>query len=321
MSKKYIIAAVSAVIIIAVIALSIGRIEEPAAFAGKNKQEPTTILLLGRDRASGLSDVIMLVSLDTDAKHASVMQIPRDTYAYYGVEAHRKLNSAASLIGEKKLCDFTERAFGIKLDGYVSLDLDVFRTLVDRIGGVEMELPIALDYEDPEQGLYIHLPAGRQVLDGEAAEKLVRYRSGYTNGDIDRLDVQKSFLAAFVSSIKKSVKLTNIYGIASDILPHLKTNISASKLISLCVGALGIELTNVDMLTLPGEAAISPVSGASFYIMSARPSHRALCEYFGKTGEEMDSDGAFLHGTLEEFRKIYMKDFDFSANNAENLLN
>ena len=62
-------------------------------------------LLLGRDRASGLTDVIMLASINTDERSVTVVQIPRDTYARYTDGSYKKLNGAmSSLGGASELC-------------------------------------------------------------------------------------------------------------------------------------------------------------------------------------------------------------------------
>ena len=134
--------------------------------AEKQTEDPYCLLVLGKDRAAGLTDVIMLVSFDIENGRICVLQIPRDTYADYGDPSHNKLNSAlASLGGEGKLKGFIEKSFGISIDGYLSLDLNAFRDIVDAVGGVEIDLPEALYYSDPSQNLYIELPAGKLTLE------------------------------------------------------------------------------------------------------------------------------------------------------------
>ena len=77
--------------------------------------------------------------------------------------------------------------------------------------------------------------------------------------------------------------------------------------------ALGLEAIKVDsenlyFFTLPGAPALSSVSGASYYVMSAKPAQRILCEYFGKKGENIDGARIFAHSTYPEFIKIYEND-------------
>lgn len=325
MSKKYILTVAVSLLLVAAItvcSLTVGKeknLTNGAEGVSKHVDAPFCMLVLGKDETSGLCDVMMLLSLDRENGTASIMQIPRDTYALYGDGSHRKLNAAASILGEEELCAFLSNSLGIKIDGYVSLELDAFRKIVDRVGGVEVTLKKALYYEDPSQGLYIYLPKGRQTLDGEKAEMLVRYRNGYSGGDLDRLDAQKVFLAALFSSVKKNVNILNAYGIATDILPNLKTDIGAPTLVSLGLEALRLEGAEIRVMTLPGEGALSELSGASFYVMSAPIADKALRRYFGKTAEGIDKGGAFLHADYKSFKEIYEKDGEPSALSIDEL--
>ena len=268
-------------------------------------------MVLGKDRVSGLTDVMMLVSFDIEQKRISVMQIPRDTYADYGSKNHKKLNSAASVIGEESLCEFLSSALGVNIDGYLTLELDALRKTVDAIGGVEIYLPERLYYADPSQGLYIDLPAGEQLLDGKKAEMLVRYREGYAQGDIGRIDMQKRFLAALFKKVKSSVTPDSIYTLASSIYPHVRTDVSMPLAAALAVKALGVDTSAVCFVTLPGEA-VTGESGASFYVMSKQPTSSVLREYFFADGS-VDKKQLFKNSQNEKFAAIYEKDIEYSV--------
>ena len=269
--------------------------------------ERCCLLVTGKDRVSGLTDVIMLVSLDSASSRISVMQIPRDTYAEYGNEKHRKLNGAlASLGGETELKKYLEDALGLKIDGYLSLDLDGFAKIVDAVGGVEMDIEEPLYYDDPEQKLHIALESGRQILDGRTAEMFVRYRAGYADGDIGRLDAQKKFLTAFFHSLKEKVNIKNAYSLACNVIDAVRTDVKMSRAVSLALKALTVDEDSIHLFTLPGKAVISEKTGASFYVMSAEPTRDLLCEYFGREEEsEIDEKRLFAHPEYEDFIKIY----------------
>lgn len=323
MPKKYIIitlAALAAVIILIVIAVPTlgGGVEVAPKEEIKDADEPFCLLILGKDRASGLTDVMMLASFDPTEKKISVMQIPRDTYADYGSSNHKKLNTATKILGgEEKLCDFISEAFGIGVDGYLSLELDAFREAVDAVGGVEMDIPKRLYYNDPAQGLYIDIPAGKQVLDGRQAEMVIRFRGGYSRGDLDRLDMQKRFLAALFTKLKSSLTSSEAYSLAESIFPHVKTNVSLPLAVALGVEALNVDASSLAFMTLPGEATVTQ-SGASFYVMSQKPAQRMMEEYFYSSGS-VDIEEKFRHRTNQDFDQIYCKDFDFSPTYADDL--
>lgn len=309
MSKKYtaIISVGAALLICLCISavLSLKRGDEPAAAVDREAKEPFCMLVLGEDRVSGSTDVMMLVSFNREDGRICVMQIPRDTYADYGNRSHKKINSARELLGgERELCEFLGRALAIKIDGYLSMDLDGFGAAVDAVGGVEMELDRTLYYDDPAQGLHIYLQKGRQLLDGEKAEMLVRYRSGYVRGDLGRLDVQKEFMKALFLKLKDTVSITNAYDIASKIFPYVETNVSLGVAVSLGCEALKVEPEDITFVTLLGREATGN-SGASFYVMDAKASESVIEEYFTDEDITIDPEGLFRHPDNREFQEIY----------------
>ena len=325
MPKKYIIiisAALAAIIIGVCFAVALGGQESPNADlqAGKSAQEPFCLLVLGKDKVSRLTDVMMLVAFDTSRDRICVMQIPRDTYAYYGSSAHKKLNTATKILGgEEELCEFLSGALGIGIDGYLSLELEGFRKAIDAIGGVEIDIPVALDYEDPEQNLYIHLPAGKQILDGKKAEMLVRFRDGYARGDLDRLDMQKRFLAALFAKLKTEITAANAYKLATSVFPHVRTNVSLPMAVALGLEAIKVDNSELAFLTLPGEDVVSDKSGASYYVMSLAPTEAVLREYFSMNDIRVDEKSLFKHPTNQKFSDIYYKDFEYSVVFADKL--
>lgn len=267
-----------------------------------------SLMVVGKDRVSSLADVIMLVSFNRTDDTICVLQIPRDTYADYGNDNYYKVNGALRTLGADGMCDFFERSFGIHLNGYISLDLEGFRNAVDAVGGVEVTIEKDLKYNDPSQGLYINLSKGRQVLDGKKAEMLVRYRSGYARGDLDRLDTQKRFLMEMFLGLKREVNLLNAYELANTVLPYIETDVNASELISVALSGIFVDDEDICFATLPGEAAVSDISGGSFFVMSKPSSKELVSRYFLTTDTEFDRNGAFLHTGLKKFKEIYCSD-------------
>lgn len=311
-NRKRIIFACFAAIGVALIAVSLltlrfGKQEESQTL---EKGRQYNILVTGCDKVSGLYDAMMLVSVDTERERICVLQLPRDTYAEYTEGSYRKLNGAArSLGGDEELCEFLEKTWGITLDGYVSLDLDSFRNIVDTLGGVEIELERDMRYTDEEQGLYIDLNKGTHLLNGRQAEMLVRYRKGYADGDLGRIDMQKRFLAAFFDTLKESVRTDNAIELAEQLLTGVDTNIPLHLALAHGLYALSIPKSNLFFATLPGEALRGENSGAWYFILSAPATDRLLCEYFGKNGQTaFDSERIFCYHHDERFSSVYESD-------------
>ena len=324
MPKKYIYATLIFIavclVLVSALTFAIGREggKSEEVYSQKLASESYCMLVTGRDRVSGLCDVMMLVSFDPSNSRICVLQIPRDTYALYGSGGYRKINGAQRALGEDGLCELLEESLGVKIDGYLSLDLSGFRELVDLIGGVEIELDQPIKYSDPSQDLRIDLESGRQTLDGKQAEMFVRYRSGYQRGDLDRLDAQKKFLAALFASLRQKVGISNAYELLQLALEHVDTNINPGLCVTLGLEALKVGENELWFCTLPGEDIVSRKSGASFYVMSKSPTQRLLSEYFGAEGE-LDGMGIFLNGDDRDFREIYQKDGEIEMISAQAL--
>ena len=326
MSKKYIYTVLLLVALLALFAVALtvalgksGTPEEaPDESAIKLADDPYCLLVTGRDRVSALTDVIMLACFDPAAERICVLQIPRDTYALYGDGRYRKINGAQKELGEDGLRVLLENAFGIEIDGYLSLDLDAFGKSVDALGGVEIELDAPLRYSDPSQDLHIDLDSGRQTLDGKQAEMLVRYRSGYLRGDLDRLDVQKKFLAALFDTLRAKVSVANAYELASALLGEVSTDVNLALCTALALEALKLDKSRLLFCTLPGEDIVSRKSGASFYVMAKSPTQRLLAEYFYAEGE-LDEEKIFLNSSDRDFLEIYQKDFGIGVSCADEL--
>lgn len=157
-------------------------------------------LVLGHDRTALLTDVIMLVNYNTNNASITILQFPRDTYVSYDVPTH-KINATFSTLYTEELSkglsedkarlnaiqrfgDVFEKSLGINIYKCAIMDLNGFVNIVDALGGVEVDLPSDLKYDDPAQNLYIDLHAGYQTLNGDQAEQFVRYRKGYLQADI-----------------------------------------------------------------------------------------------------------------------------------------
>ena len=206
--------------------------------------------------------------------------------------------------GMEGLSDFLSAALGITIDRTLHLSPSAFRAIVDAIGGVEIDLPRDLDYEDPAQGLKIHLKAGKQTLDGEAAEQFVRYREGYAQGDLDRLDAQKLFLSALFSKLS-GLGPIQAARLAMRMRGEVDGNFEASEILSLSRELLSISPENVFFVTAPGAAVTATQSGASYYALSAPAMADLLTKYFGAAEGSFDPEHVFLNERYESFRKIY----------------
>lgn len=226
--------------------------QEPAV-----KDEPVNFLLCGIDSSSRLTDVILLCRIDPAAGHIRLLQIPRDTYVGQDVPSH-KYNAVYShapkgVSGMETLRARVAKDFGIPVAHYATVTTAGFRRLVDAAGGVDLTVPVDMDYDDPGQNLHIHLKKGPQHLDGGHAEQFVRDRHDWAMGDMGRLQAQKIFLAAFADKLRA----LGTVALATRVLPAVSapdflTDMSAGQMLALYQTARKIDMSRVTVATMPG---------------------------------------------------------------------
>ena len=156
---------------------------------------------------------------------------------------------------------------GFPVDGYVLVDLEAFQKTVDLVGGVEFDVPMDMNYEDPSQNLYIHLQKGLQTLDGEQAMGLVRFRKGYATQDIQRTQTQQQFLKALAKQCLSVSSLTKLREFADIFSQYVTTNLTTGNMVWFGKELLSCDFDNMKTYTAEGEGAM--INGASYYPLYA----------------------------------------------------
>lgn len=282
-------------------------------------------LLVGYDKAAGLTDVNMIAQFDVNTGKVSVVQLPRDTYARYNEGGrYKKINGAFGYFKRdlESLAKFLEQTLCIKIDFYASIDLAAFRNIVDIIGGVPMYVPRDMEYDDPEQDLYINLKEGFQTLNGEQAEQFVRFRKGYIQADIGRTNAQKIFMTAFVKQFKAKVSVSTLTQIGGQMLKYAKTNLTLNDFVFFAKAALSIDLNNMSMLTIPGhDIRENKTSGTWYYVLSHDATLDIVNRYlnvYGKdiTPEMFDSKLSLTNPEAEYMVEMYNSPADVDVYNG-----
>ena len=137
--------------------------------------------------------------------------------------------------------------------------------MVDAIGGVEFDVPFHMEYDDPAQDLHIYVEKGVQLLDGDKAMQLVRWRKnndgvssgGGTGSDLDRLKVQQGFLKAVLKQVLQIKNVTKINDLAKLFSDHVEGDLSLENLLWFAKEAIfgGLNVENVEFVTMPWKAA------------------------------------------------------------------
>jgi polyisoprenyl-teichoic acid--peptidoglycan teichoic acid transferase len=223
------------------------------------------VLVMGLDADKLRSDTMLLVSFDPETKKATFMQIPRDTRALIaGKGTYEKINSAYAYgVGDKQFpanlraLKTVEDLLDVSIHYTVVVDLEGFRKAIDAVGGVTIDIPQKMDYDDPTQDLHIHFEPGRQKLDGKQALEYVRWRgnndgTGYVDGDLGRIRAQQQFLGALLDKMLRPANLVSLPGQLAEISHYISTTMESSRILSLTALATSLRRADLEFTTLPG---------------------------------------------------------------------
>lgn len=201
----------------------------------------------------GLSDTMLLLRFDPVHKRLSVLSIPRDTRT--NVEGHgvTKINAANAFGGPALSAKaISELLGGVGIDRYVRINVQGVGKLVEALGGVTVNVPKDMRYQDDSQRLYINLKAGKQHLDGDTALQFLRFRYD-EYGDIGRVQRQQLLMRALVEQTLTPMTITRLPKILSVVQSHIDTNLSVEELLALVGFASEVDRSQVQMLMLPGD--------------------------------------------------------------------
>ena len=207
--------------------------------------DSTNILITATDVAGWNFDTIMIMNIDKASGTINLISLPRDIYIDYNDDIINKIRDAKpSLLQEKGifkinavptignaisykenvgrfgkpymdfLCDILDEVLSIHISDFIYVKVAGVRNIIDYFGGVDINVPILMNYYDPTQNLDIYLEPGMQHLNGKKAEEFLRFRQGYDSsgdfhnyGDFYRKENQTKFMQAF---IKQKVTLSNL---------------------------------------------------------------------------------------------------------------
>ena len=175
------------------------------------------------------------------------------------------------------LLDYVKDIVGFRPDGYMLVDLQGFVNLVDLMGGVEFDVPQDMHYEDWSQDLYIDLKEGKQKLTGYQAMGLVRFRKGYANQDLGRVEVQREFLSACMDQWLTLGKLGKLPKALSTMKASTTSNLSTGNLLWIALTAWRTGMGNIHSATLPGEG--DTIDGVSYFVLDAQGVADTVNEY------------------------------------------
>ena len=255
-------------------------------------------LILGQ--SENLTDTIMLASYDPKTQEAALLSIPRDTFIGDNINYASEWDkiNATYQTGVENTLEAVRKITGINVQYYLKVDTEALKVLVDEIGGVYFDVPIDMHYTDRRQNLYIDLKAGYQLLDGDKAEQVVRFRHNsdgttypyeYGGEDLGRMRTQRAFLTALIEQSIENMDLNTILSFLDIVEKYVETNLDFNAIKDYVPYVLDFKIDNLKTATLPGISG-QATNGLWFYFVNEDEVQETINELFYGIGADDEDD-------------------------------
>jgi len=246
------------------------------------KKDVISALICGE--SENLTDTMIYVRYEVTTGKLAFMSIPRDTYVTSSYSWGHKLNAIYRGTNIEPLVQQIEDLLDVNIDYYLVVDNKIVREVVDVLGGVEIDVPFRMKYDDIEQNLHINLQPGLQVLDGAKAEQFIRFRHnndmtvGYASGDLGRTEAQQDFIKAFIKEILSPSNIVKLPELIKTVLNNTNTNVTAREALRYVTDIPNLKVDSIYSCTAPGTTPY--IDGISFFKMDEEETQRIIKEDF-----------------------------------------
>lgn len=263
--------------------------------------EPLYCLVMGisEDISTELTDTIMLCAYFPQEQKVSILSIPRDTFVgddKDNTTSYDKINALYQKSPENTL-EAVRKLTGVDVRNYVVINNNALEKVIDAVGGIYFDVPIDMWYDDPTQDLHIYINKGYQLLNGENAVKVLRFRHNndmstypkeYGEQDLGRMRTQREFIKAAASQILSSNNILKLNEILEIVFDNIQTNLSISELIKYIPSATEFNVENMKTEALPGVADY--LGALSFFIVDENQSEQMVSSLFSLSIDEINEN-------------------------------
>lgn len=242
------------------------------------------ILVIGTDMTDGgeeygRSDSIMIASIDPDGQAIKLISILRDSFVDIPDHGTYRINQACSLGGPELLIKTINRTFGLDLEHYIQVDFEAFSTIIDSIGGVEVEVS-----EEESNAVFDESKdSGTYLLDGEQALDFCRIRK--IDNDFERTARQRKVLLSLYDHFQ-DVAETRLLTMLPKVYPYVHTNMGINDIITLYQQYKLLDGISLEQTHIPtdGTYADKVIYGQEILWLDLPANARALHQFlYGKS--------------------------------------
>ena len=225
------------------------------------------------------TDTLMLFKVNFDSGKIDILSLPRDTRVLVRGQED-KLNHAHAYGGPSLTIRTVEDFLGIDLNYYVKVDYNIVKSIVDAIGGVEIDVPPGMRYNDPtdKPPLNINLEPGLQILYGDDAHDFLRFRS-YPDGDLGRIKAQQYFMKELIKQTLQLKNIVKLPGLVETYFDNVETNIPMGLVLKGVGAARNLDSENMTTTTIKGTS--KRISGLDYLIYDREDTETIVQEMFG----------------------------------------
>lgn len=298
--------------------------ETLASFSGY-----TTIALFGLDNRefgeldTGLSDVIMIVSINNDTKDIKLVSVYRDTYLDVGPEGEKsfnKANSAYAFGGPERAVSMLNKNLDLDIDSYITFDFYSVAEAVDIMGGVTVEITSEAELEElnrviDETNWYLDRESplidslGEHTLDGVQAVSYARIRK-LEGGDYKRAQRQRIVLSKMMEKAKDA-NLVTLNKLIKTVMPDIQSDLSEADLISMARVMVGYDFDDSRGFPFERTTRTLPSAGSSVIPCDLETNVGELHEYLYEVEDYEPSD------TVQTYSDIIVERSGCTVDSAE----
>lgn len=255
------------------------KVEGGAVTSRPANTDSTDILLLGSDQRSGAealhvtgarADTIMVLHIPADGSAAYLISVMRDTWVNIPGYGSHKVNAGLNYGGVDLQVATIEQLLGVQMDHVAEIDFEGFKALVDTLGGVTVDVPLAFNASSKGYSF----SAGPQTMTGSEALVFVRERYNFSDGDYQRVRNQRAFLRGVYNQLRAQGAMgsaAKLLPVIESVSPYMSVDsgLSPASIVGIAQPILANGNTQLVSLTLPNAGTGWSWDGQSIVILDA----------------------------------------------------
>lgn len=240
------------------------------------------ILIIGDDSArkgeTGRSDTMILLSIDRKNSQIKMTSIMRDSYVAIPGKGSNRINASYNSGGVKLAVETVEHNFGVDIDNYVKVGFNSFEKIIDKMGGIQVQLTSTQAKYMTTYGVSNFTGAGVWQMGGADALQYVRMRR--FDDDFKRTGRQRDVVEQLMGKIAKynTVDLTNLM---TDVLPAIDTDISRAELIAMIAEVTEFAGYEIKQFSIPANGTWQgkSINKAAVLVIDVDENARQLADF------------------------------------------